>query len=311
MADLPTRVRICEEGPREGFQMEPSTIPTGDKIRLIEALAETGLADIACCSFVSAARVPQMADAEAIVAGTHRRPGVRYTGLWLNRAGFERAEATGLDLNGLIVASASETFGIRNNNRDREGMRESQRDLMAAYGKAGVTTIAGYVFTAFGCNFEGAISPDKVVAAVEDILAVTSEAGVSPEVVYLCDTIGAATPPLVERAIGTVRDRWPDLPLGLHLHDTRGIGMANALAGLQLGVNRFDTSIGGLGGCPFAGNRAAAGNLCTEDLAYLCEEMGIETGVDVDALIGAANLAEAIVGHPLPGKLRQVGRPAR
>lgn len=311
MADLPTRVRICEEGPREGFQMEPSTIPTGDKIRLIEALAETGLADIACCSFVSAARVPQMADAEAIVAGTHRRPGVRYTGLWLNRAGFERAEATGLDLNGLIVASASETFGIRNNNRDREGMRESQRDLMAAYGKAGVTTIAGYVFTAFGCNFEGAISPDKVVAAVEDILAVTSEASVSPEVVYLCDTIGAATPPSVERAIGTVRDRWPDLPLGLHLHDTRGIGMANALAGLQLGVNRFDTSIGGLGGCPFAGNRAAAGNLCTEDLAYLCEEMGIETGVDVDALISAANLAEAIVGHPLPGKLRQVGRPAR
>ncbi|WP_454883092.1 hydroxymethylglutaryl-CoA lyase [Sphingomonas oryzagri] len=311
MANLPRRVRICEEGPREGFQMEPPTIATAEKIRLIEALAGTGLGDIACCSFVSPTRVPQMADAEAIVAGIHRRPGVRYTGLWLNRAGFERAEATSLDLNGLIVASASETFGIRNNNRDREGMRNGQRELMAAYGKARVTTIAGYVFTAFGCNYEGPISPDKVVAAVEDILTVTSEAGVLPEVVYLCDTVGAATPVTVERAIGTVRDRWPDLPLGLHLHDTRGIGMANALVGLQLGIDRFDTSIGGLGGCPFAGNRAAAGNLCTEDLAYLCEEMGIETGVDLDALIDAANLAESIVGHPLPGKLRQVGRPAR
>lgn len=308
MSDLPKSVRICEEGPREGFQMEPPTIATGDKIRLIEALSETGLADIACCSFVSPTRVPQMADAEAIVAGTHRRPGVRYTGLWLNRAGFERAEATGLDLNGLIVASASETFGIRNNNRDRKGIRDSQRELMAAYVSAGVTTIVGYAFTAFGCNYEGAISPDKVVGAVADILSATSEAGASPEVVYLCDTIGAATPRSVERVVGTVREHWPDLPIGLHLHDTRGIGMANALAGLQLGVDRFDTSIGGLGGCPFAGNRAAAGNLCTEDLAYLCEEMGIETGTNLDALIDAANLAESIVGHPLPGKLRQVGR---
>lgn len=311
MTDLPRRVRICEEGPREGFQMEPPTISTGDKIRLIEALAETGLADIACCSFVSPSRVPQMADAEAIMAGTHRRPGVRYTGLWLNRAGFERAEATGLDLNGLIVASASETFGVRNNNRDRAGMRDSQRDLMAAYTGAGVTTIASYVFTAFGCNYEGSISPDKVVGAVEDILAITTEAGIFPEVVYLCDTVGAATPVSVERAVATVRERWPDLALGLHLHDTRGIGMANALVGLRLGIDRFDTSVGGLGGCPFAGNRAAAGNLCTEDLAYLCEEMGIDTGIDLDALIDVANLAEAIVGHPLPGKLRQVGRPTR
>lgn len=245
------------------------------------------------------------------MAGTHRRPGVRYTGLWLNRAGFERAEATGLDLNGLIVASASETFGVRNNNRDRAGMRDSQRDLMAAYTGAGVTTIASYVFTAFGCNYEGSISPDKVVGAVEDILAITTEAGIFPEVVYLCDTVGAATPVSVERAVATVRERWPDLALGLHLHDTRGIGMANALVGLRLGIDRFDTSVGGLGGCPFAGNRAAAGNLCTEDLAYLCEEMGIDTGIDLDALIDVANLAEAIVGHPLPGKLRQVGRPTR
>jgi hydroxymethylglutaryl-CoA lyase len=311
MADLPRRIRICEEGPREGFQMEPPGIATGDKIRLIEALAETGLSDIACCSFVNDNRVPQMADAEAIVTGMTRRPGVRYTGLWLNTAGFDRAKATNLDLNGLIVASASETFGIRNNNRDRNGLRASQHELMAAYQAAGVDTIAGYVFTAFGCNFEGAIPIDKVIAGVEDVLAVTAEHGVPPEVVYLCDTIGAATPPLVERTIAAVRDRWPDLPIGLHLHDTRGIGMANALVGLQLGVARFDTSVGGLGGCPFAGNRAAAGNLCTEDLAYLCEEMGIETGIDIDALIEVAKLAETIVGHPLSGKLKQVGRPAR
>ncbi len=307
MRDLPAKVRICEEGPREGFQSEPPGIATTAKIELIELLAETGLGDIACCSFVSEKHVPQMADAEAIAAGLHKRDGVRYTGLWLNGAGFARARQTPLDLTGLIVGSASETFGIKNNNRDRAGMLASQQVLMEGYRHAGINIFAAYVFTAFGCNFEGEIAPARVIRTIEDLLSVIPD----PEVMYLCDTIGAASPPMVERVIGEVRCRWPDLPLGLHLHDTRGIGMANALTGLKLGVNRFDTSIGGLGGCPFAGNRSAAGNLCTEDLAYLCAELGIETGLDLSALIEAARLAEQIVRHPLPGKLKQAGLPSR
>tara|TARA_R110000868_G_scaffold226080_8_gene478562 strand:+ start:4131 stop:5054 length:924 start_codon:yes stop_codon:yes gene_type:complete len=305
MSDLPTRVRICEEGPREGFQSEPVGIATQDKVALIDALAQSGLRDIACCSFVDTTRVPQMADAEAIAAGLTKRDGVHYTGLWLNRAGFQRARATKLDLTGLVVSSASETFGIRNNNRDRAGMQTSQATLMTDYRDAGVDVFSAYVFTAFGCNFEGAIAPALVMRAIEGLLQIVE----NPEVVYLCDTIGSATPSSVERLVAEVRSRWPDLPLGLHLHDTRGVGMANALVGLQLGIARFDTSIGGLGGCPFAGNAAAAGNLCTEDLAYLCEEMGIETGLDLNALIEAAKMAERIVGHALPGKLKQAGLP--
>lgn len=307
MSDLPRTIRICEEGPREGFQSEPLGIATSDKVRLIDALSQTGLRDIACCSFVDQNRVPQMADAERIAADINRHPGIRYTALWLNRAGFERARETKLDLTGLVVASASETFGIKNNNRDRAGMAISQRSLMAAYQEAGVSRFAAYVFTAFGCNYEGAVAPALVFQAIEDLLSTTADAGVAPEVVYLCDTIGSASPPMLERIVGDVRSHWPELPLGLHLHDTRGLGLANALTGLKLGIDHFDTSIGGLGGCPFAGNHGAAGNLCTEDFAYLCAEMGVETGLDLEALIECAMLAETIVAHPLPGKLKQAG----
>ncbi len=307
MSDLPSTVRICEEGPREGFQSEPPGIVAAAKIELIDALAETGLGDIACCSFVSPKYVPQMADAEEVAAGLRKRAGVRYTGLWLNASGFARARATPLDLTGLVVASASETFGIKNNNRNRAEMLAGQQSLMSDYRDAAIDAFAAYVFTAFGCNYEGEIAPTLVIGAIEDLLSVIPD----PEVVYLCDTIGSASPPTIERVIAEVRSHWPELPLGLHLHDTRGVGMANALTGLQLGVARFDTSIGGLGGCPFAGNRPAAGNLCTEDLAYLCAELGIETGLDIPALIEAARLAEHIVGHPLPGKLKQAGLPAR
>ena len=304
MSDRPSTVRICEEGPREGFQSEPPGILSSLKIELIEALAQTGLKDIACCSFVNPAQVPQMADAEAIASGIEKRTDVRYSGLWLNRAGFARAVETQLDLTGLVVASASESFALKNNRRDRAGMNAGQRELKVDYEISGVTRYAAYVFTAFGCNFEGDIQPSLVIRAIEDLLQIVAD----PEVVYLCDTIGSATPPMVERLIGTVRDRWPDLPIGLHLHDTRGLGIANAMTGLKLGVARFDTSIGGMGGCPFAGNRGAAGNLCTEDFAYLCEEMGIPTGLDFASLIEAAALAERIVGHTLPGKMRQAGR---
>jgi hydroxymethylglutaryl-CoA lyase len=311
MSDLPRRADVVEEGPREGMQSEPPGIPTGDKIALIEALAAAGLREISCAAFVSPSRLPQMADAEAIAAGLRRRAGVIYTGLWLNAAGFERAAPTALDKRGIIVTSASETFGIRNNNRNRAELLDEQRKLLDLYAAHGVPSGPGYVFTAFGCNYEGAISPKQAAASVGDLLALWAERGVPPQLVYLCDTVGAAAPLALERTLGEVRARWPDLAIGLHLHDTRGLGLANALAGLRMGVARFDSSVGGLGGCPFAGNPAAAGNICTEDLVLLLEEMGVDTGVDLEALLEAARLAERIVGHPLPGKAMKGGALAR
>ena len=300
-------VRISEEGPREGFQSHPPGIPTSAKVELIEALAEAGLTEIACCSFVSQTQVPQMADAEQIVASIRRRPDVRYTGLWLNSRGFARATARGVDLRPTLVTSASETFGLRNNQRDRKHLLDGQRELAVAYRASGLSSAMGYVFTAFGCNYEGAISALQVVSSVGDIVAVAQESGVSLEAVYLCDTIGSATPGSVRVALDAVREAHPGLELALHLHDTRGLALANALVGLRSGVRRFDASIAGLGGCPFAGNTAAAGNICTEDLAYLCEVEGLDTGVDLDQLIRCGMLAERIVGRPLPGKLKNSG----
>lgn len=298
-------VKISEEGPREGFQSEPAGIPTSDKIMLIEALAEAGLSEINCCSFVSKAQVPQMADAEEIIASVKRKPQVMYTGLWLNLQGFERAQASGADLKPTLVTSASETFGLKNNKRDRSQLLDGQRVLAHAYNAAGLTSAAGYVFTAFGCNYEGEIPVSRVVDSVGDILALGRQTGVGLEAIYLCDTIGSASPKSVRAAIDGIRSQWPELELALHLHDTRGLAVANAHVGLQMGVRRFDASVGGLGGCPFAGNAAAAGNICTEDLAYLCEQEGLETGIDLERLIECALMAERIVGRSLPGKLKQ------
>ena len=298
-------IRIVEEGPREGFQSEPPGISPADKIALIEGLADAGLTEINCCSFVDATKVPQMADAETIAAGITRRPGIRYTGLWLNTKGFNRALASGIDLHPTLVTSASETFGLKNNNRDRAGLLAGQGVLAKAYLAAGLTMATGYVFTAFGCNYEGEVPVAQVISSVGDLIALAADSDIALDAIYLCDTIGAGTPSQVAAVIGAVRDRWPDLTLALHLHDTRGLGLANALVGLNMGIRRFDASVAGLGGCPFAGNKAAAGNVCTEDLAYLCEEEGYATGIDLERLIDCGKLAERIVGRSLPGKIKE------
>lgn len=309
MSERPKRVMIVEEGPREGFQSEPPGIATADKIALIEALADAGLKQIACCSFVNPDRLPQMADAEAIATGIRRRPETRYTGLWLNLRGLERALRTPIDFEGFLLASASDTFGLRNNGRDRDGLLAEQFRMADAYKSAGKSPGPAYVFTAFGCNYEGAVPTANVLKAAEPLLEICRGAGQTEPVLYLCDTVGYANPDSVSRTVAAVRERWPQAQVALHLHDTRGLGLANALAGLNLGVTRFDSSIGGLGGCPFAGNKAAAGNISTEDFAFMCEEMGIETGLDIDALIECAILAERIVGRLLPGRLMRAGRP--
>jgi hydroxymethylglutaryl-CoA lyase len=308
MLDLPKSVDIHEEGPREGFQFEPAGIPTAAKVELIEALAESGLKHIACASFVDPQRVPQMADAMEIAAAIKRRPGVQYSGIWLNEKGFDRALASGLDLAPTIVASASSEFSIRNNNCDSEGLLKRQERLLDRFIGADMPLRAAHVFTAFGCYFEGGIPLETVMARVADLLRIAAERGTRPGTVYFCDTIGAANPAQVTRMLGEARERWPEQEFGLHLHDTRGMGLANALAGLQMGVRSFDSSIGGMGGCPFAGNKSAAGNISTEDFALMCEEMGISTGLDVDKLMECATLAQSIVGHPLPGRAMHAGR---
>jgi len=307
MPDLPRRVHLHEEGPREGFQIEAGPIASADKVRFIEALAETGLEEVQCVSFVNPERVPGMADAEEVARAIRKREGVRYTGLWLNLRGMQRAMRTQLDIEGTIGTSASEAFSVRNTGKGLDALRESQRETLAFCVDNGVAVTRGIVTTAFGCNLEGAIAPATVVERVAQMLEVMAEFGLHLPILRLADTVGWAQPNAIASVVAAVRERWPDLRLGLHLHDTRGTAMANALMGLQMGIDTFDSACAGLGGCPFAGHTGAAGNICTEDLAFMCEEMGIETGVDLDALIGCARMAEEIVGHPLPGKLMRAG----
>ncbi len=309
MADLPQHVEIHEEGPREGFQIEPGPIPSAEKIALIDALSETGLRHVQVCSFVSPRLVPGWADAEAVAGGFRPKPGIHYAALWFNESGMRRALAfrDRLAIAGSIALSASDAFSRKNLNRGHAENLEAMRKQTAVHQEAGVPVTRIGVMAAFGCNYQGDITPGQVVRTVADGLAIAAEAGVAVTDVSLADTMGWATPIRIERGVGAVRERWPALRIGLHLHDTRGLAVANAHAGLRLGVTRFDSTVGGLGGCPFAGQKGAAGNICTEELALLCEEMGIETGIDLDALIEVGRLAERIVGHPLPSELLRAG----
>jgi len=251
--------------------------------------------------------VPQMAAAEDIAASIHRKPGVLYRGMWLSKSGFLRAVESGLDLMATISGSASDAFLQRNNHRTRAQYLEEQDQMLDLFAAHGVSEGPIYVFTAFGCNYEGDVPVEKTLRTVADLMALLEKRGKSPSAITLCDTIGAATPSQVRRLVGEVRNRWPDEQIALHLHDTRGLGIACAQTGLEMGVARFDASCGGLGGCPFAGNSAAAGNIVTEELVLLAESMGIETRVNLAALIEAVDLAERIVGHPLPSRLSKAG----
>lgn len=308
MAELPKFVQINEEGPREGFQIEKGHIPTERKVELIDALSETGITHIQTVSFVNPKRVPGWADAEEVVRRFKPKPGVRYTGLWLNDKGFERALATGkLHIRGSISLTASEKFLLRNQRRTLAENLAAQREMIALFLKHDIPVERGSVMAAFGCNFEGDIGSARIVAMVDDIMAVAGEFGLTIKTVSLADTMAWATPVGITRTVGAVRDKYPDLAISLHLHDTRGMAIANAYAGLQMGVASFDSTVAGLGGCPFAAHGGAAGNVCTEDLVFMLHEMGIETGIDLERLVEVAVLAEDIVGHPLPGSLKSGG----
>ncbi|MGB3744175.1 MAG: hydroxymethylglutaryl-CoA lyase [Xanthobacteraceae bacterium] len=309
MSDLPNAVHITEEGPREGFQIEKGPIPTARKVALIDSLSQTGLDRIQIVSFVNPKAVPGMADADDVVRGVTPKPGVAYTALWLNKKGFERAvKFSGrLTNTGTIQLSASENFLLRNQNRTAAQQLAEQHAIVGGYKAAGVPVERGSIMAAFGCNFEGDIPVSRLVALVQQILDVAQEHAVRLKYITLADTMAWATPLAVKRTVGTLRERWPELDIALHLHDTRGMAIANAYAGLEMGVTRFDSSVAGLGGCPFAGHQGAAGNVCTEDLVFLCNELGIKTGIDLDALIECARLAEDVVGHPLPGSVMKGG----
>ncbi len=307
MSDVPKSVDIHEEGPREGFQISVKPIATTEKVKLIEALAESGVKQIDSVALVDPKRVPGWADADDVARLIRRRPGVRYTGLWLNYRGLERAAALPLDIIGVIRITASETFSVRNTNRTIAQTIDEQRKWLGFYRERNIPLEWGYIMTAFGCNYEGDIAPEKVKAMVTQLVTLADEFGYPLPGVVLADTVGMGTPQKVQRVIGMIRETWPNLQLGTHLHDTRGTGLANAWAALSLGVHQFDTTVGGLGGCPFASSKGAPGNICTEDFVYMCEEMGIATGIDLERLIECARLAETIVGHPLSGKVMKAG----
>lgn len=302
---FPKFVTIREEAPREGFQSEKEFIPTERKIELIDALSETGVRHIQVTSFVSPKWVPQVADAEAVVAGFRAKPGVQYFASYLNEQGLERALATGrLQLTGILTLYCSETYARKNVNRSNDEIYATFPRLIGRYKELGLP-ILGTVIAAFGCNFEGDVPLQRVVETVATFVRAAEEHGFRYGRITLADSFGWANPEQIRRTVAAVRERWPDLPLALHLHDTRGTGMANVYAGLMEGIDFFDTAVAGMGGSPFA--RGAAGNIPTEDMVFMCHELGIDTGIDLDKVIACARLAEEIVGHPLPGKAMRGG----
>jgi hydroxymethylglutaryl-CoA lyase len=291
------RVYIQEVAVRDGFQIEPAFVPTEQKIVLIDALSETGLAKIEITSFVSPKAVPNLRDAEEVVRGIKRRPGVVYTALVPNARGAERAVACAVNEINLVM-SASETHNRANVNRTTAESLAGFKDVMQVVAGTGIR-VNGSISTAFGCPFEGDVSAERVLAFADAYLNLGMHG------VTLADTTGMAHPKQVRELTSAARQRFPDIELTLHFHNTRGMGLANVLAALEAGADRFDASLGGLGGCPFA--PGATGNLATEDLVWVLEREGVETGIEVEAVVAIAHWLEEQLERPLPGALSRPG----
>jgi isopropylmalate/homocitrate/citramalate synthase len=287
MSGRPQRVTVVEVGPRDGLQNEPANVPTAQKIGFIDRLSAAGLPVVEVTAFVSPKWVPQMADASEVFAGIARRPNTRYPALVPNLAGLERAHAAGLR-EVAIFAAASETFSRRNINQSIADSLETYRAVCDRAQALGIR-VRGYLSTAFGCPFEGVVDPGQV-ARVAGALA-----GMGAFEVAVSDTIGIAHPGQVPAVVGAVAERIPLRQIALHFHDTRGMALANVLTALDLGVATLDSSAGGLGGCPFA--PGATGNLATEDLIYMLNGLGIETGVNLEAVVDASAWIAEHVGH--------------
>lgn len=298
---MSARVFINEVAARDGFQIEHDFIPTADKIAFIDALSSTGVTKIEATSFTSPKAIPSLADAAEVMAGITRHDRVTYVALAPNEKGVENALASNVDeLN--FVMSASDSHGQANIRMTAEQSLERIPGMieMAAGRSVFINTT---ISTAFGCPFEGEVAPERVLEIVSR-LAARGVQGIS-----LADTTGMANPRQVANLCEAVLKRQPDLSLTLHLHNTRGMGLANALAGYQVGVIRFDAALGGLGGCPYA--PGATGNVCTEDLVHMFEQMGVHTGVDLDALLRIAEGLPDLVGHDVPGQVVRAGTAQR
>jgi hydroxymethylglutaryl-CoA lyase len=296
MTDLPARISVREVGPRDGLQNE-DPVPATAKIALIDQLAKTGVSRIEAVSFVRAEAIPQMADADEVWAGVTKDPAVRYSALAPNLRGARRALDAGFTEVEAVV-SASDTHNRKNVNRSTAQSLDEIAVIIDEAHQRGATCQV-VVATAWGCPYEGDVPVDRVLAVAGRAVADGADA------ISFGDTTGMATPRRVQDLVGSFRSRHPDVPLNLHFHNTRGTGLANVLAALELGVDDFDASVGGLGGCPYA--PGASGNIATEELVHMVEDMGVGTGVDLAAMIEAAGAAERIVGRELPSQVLRAG----
>jgi isopropylmalate/homocitrate/citramalate synthase len=292
------RVRIYEVGPRDGLQNEARPIPLATKLRYLELLADAGLREIEATSFVAPAAIPQLADADELMAALPRRDGVRYPVLVPNRRGLDRAETAGVDAIAVFTA-ASDAFTTRNIRMTVDESLVAFAPVLARAGELGWWR-RGYVSTAFGCPYSGAVDPARAVEVAARLLELGAEE------VCFGDTIGVGVPPQVRELTTLALDAGIPLErIAYHFHDTRGTALANVDAGLSLGVRTFDASTGGTGGCPYA--PGAAGNLATEDLVYLLDAIGLDHGVDLDAVLVAARFIADALGRPLATKVGQAG----
>lgn len=291
------RIELVEVGPRDGLQNESLIVATADKVALVERAIAAGIRRIEVASFVNPRRVPQMADAEAVIAALPDRDDITYVGLVLNMRGAERALLTRVDELGAVCV-ATDSFAMRNQGQTSAESVQSARDIIAmgtGAGRSAQVTIGA----AFGCPFEGFVDQDHVVAMAVEL------AKSGPREIALADTIGVAVPAEVTALIAKVRTALPDMPIRCHFHDTRNTGLANVWAAVEAGATTIDASLGGLGGCPFA--PGAAGNVATEDVQYLLQRSGIETGVNLAALIDANGWFTGIMGKPLPSMVARAG----
>ena len=288
-------VTICDVGPRDGLQNDKVILEPAVRAELVDRLAGVGLPRVEVTSFVNPARVPAMAGAEEVVAGLERRPGVVYAGLVLNEQGYERLAATGLGEVHYALA-VTETFNERNQGRSVAESAATARRIVERAHADGLRVSVTFGVS-FGCPFEGAVEPARVLAVVEQVVAA------GPDELVLADTIGVGTPGRVGRL---VRDLLGfGVPVGVHLHNTRNTGLANAWAAVEAGATVLDASVGGIGGCPFAPR--ATGNIATEDLVYLLHGEGVDTGVDLGGLIEVAGWLEGVLGRPLEGQVYRAG----
>jgi len=296
--NLPKSITIIEVGPRDGFQMETQFIPTATKIEIINALAKTGIKRIEATSFISPKAIPQMSDAADVIAGIDRSGGIHIEALVPNPKGAENAARAGVDEMRIFV-SASEAHNRSNVNRTIEESLTGFKEVMRIADAAKIPVGAG-IAVAFGCPFEGNIPIERLGGIVDRLFDLGARN------ITLGDTTGMATPPIVRRTCEYLLESHSELPLSLHFHNTRGIGLVNIYEALTIGLTIFESSVAGLGGCPMA--PGATGNVCTEDLVYLLHEIGIHTGIELNALIEVAKKVEKVIGRPLPGQVMKAGR---